>query len=109
MNKGHARKLPAVSQTADGERASDRQDLLALRGGGKLRICAWCRRVPLRPDCWVEAEAVLHALKSVSKEMIAQATHGVCPDCFDAFLAGKHTAGALAAGSHVSHFASASA
>jgi hypothetical protein len=52
---------------------------------GKLRICAWCQRIPLREDHWVE----VHRSELIVREMVDQATHGICPDCFNAFISGR--------------------
>jgi hypothetical protein len=51
-----------------------------------LRVCAWCRRIPLEPDFWVKMEEAVQVWPLLSPDMLKRATHGVCPECKDAFL-----------------------
>jgi len=62
------------------------------RQGGVLRICAWCQRVPLGRDRWVDIDTAEQLLPFLSIAMLEEATHGVCPDCFFTFLSGTQTA-----------------
>jgi hypothetical protein len=89
LNQEPNRKLAAAVNSADGvglfgptpESASRRQD-------GVLRRCAWCQRIPVGLDVWVKEEEALQILPFLSPEMLAEATHGVCPECFYSFLNG---------------------
>jgi hypothetical protein len=36
-------------------------------------VCAWCERVRTRAGRWEELEA--------AEREVAEATHGICPDC----------------------------
>jgi len=87
--------------------ARDAQAFTELQREGKLRICAWCRKVPVREDYWVDVDAVRNMSGFISAEMIDQATHGVCPDCFAAFIAGRQRTQAPSAPAQSSQFVSA--
>jgi len=63
----------------------------SIRGDGALKICAWCRRIPLGPNQWVHVEDALLTMQNFSRQMLIKATHGVCPECFRDFLAGRQT------------------
>jgi hypothetical protein len=102
MNERFEQEFSGATEVASGTRAfTERQVEATLLGEGKLRICAWCRKVPLGKDYWVDIDAVLHALEWVSQEMVDQATHGICPDCFNAFLSQRPTAGKSSAAAEV--------
>ena len=53
---------------------------------GMLRICAWCKRIPLGLDLWVGIDEAEDLLPVFNLAMLEEATHGVCPDCYRAFL-----------------------
>ena len=71
--------------------APDCRDSSPLRQG-MLRICAWCQRVPVGLNFWVQIDQAEQLLPFLSLAMIEEATHGVCPDCYHEFLYGKQTA-----------------
>ena len=52
-------------------------------------------------DRWMHLDEVLLTLRAISRKMMEEATHGVCPDCFNDFLSGicppkKSSAAAIA-------------
>lgn len=99
MNERFEPEFSGAPEIAGGVRVhtARRADSM-LQGEGRLRICAWCRRVPLGEDHWVK-------LKLVSQEMVDQATYGVCPDCYSDFLSGMSGTGPYSAAAEVSKFA----
>lgn len=46
-----------------------------------LRICGWCKRVPLAGDRWVEIEEALAHLDSLDRVPVPALSHGICPRC----------------------------
>jgi hypothetical protein len=108
MNERFEPEFSGAPEIAGGVRvhAARRADS-TLQGEGRLRICAWCRRVPLREDHWVKLDLVSCALKMVSQGMVDQATYGVCPDCFNDFLSGMSETGSYSAAAEVSNFTTA--
>jgi len=62
-----------------GKSACQRQD-------GVLRRCAWCQRIPVGLNVWLKIEEAMERLPFISPKMLGEATHGICPECFDAFL-----------------------
>ena len=86
-------KLAAAVDTADSVNLFGlTQGDSSRRYQGALRICAWCQRIPLRQDFWVEIEKAEQMLPFFSLAMLEEATHGVCPECYRAFLSGNQTA-----------------
>lgn len=56
-------------------------DRTSPRSGQLLRICAWCKRVPLPDGQWVEAEEAMNRLDLFDAPALPQLTHGICPGC----------------------------
>lgn len=56
-------------------------------GNGLLTICAWCKRVRLPEDAWVEVEDAVDALNLFEGALLPGLTHGVCPTCSETILA----------------------
>ena len=53
-----------------------------------IRMCSWCKRVPLPDGGWVEVEqalGVLHLFESSGP--LPAISHGICPECMDKMLA----------------------
>jgi hypothetical protein len=47
------------------------------RGGEVVLVrCAWCERIRIAPDEWVEAGG------AVAAHALDEASHGICPACF---------------------------
>lgn len=53
----------------------------APRGGSLIRMCGWCKRLPLPTGRWVEVEEALHALDILDRTPLPSISHGICPDC----------------------------
>lgn len=53
----------------------------ARRSRQLLRICAWCKRVPMADGRWVEVEEALDRLDLLDAAVLPQLTHGICPAC----------------------------
>jgi len=72
---------------------------------GLVVACAWCNRVRLGVDRWVEIEEAVHALELFEGTHVAAVSHGMCPACYSAVaevldnpaagVAGTVTVGAL--------------
>ena len=92
MKEGQNRETVTVAETASGMGPLDLPPKGSfMRKDGVLKICAWCRRIPLGPNHWVHVEEVPLTLEFFPKNMVGGATHGVCPDCFHDFLSGRQT------------------
>jgi hypothetical protein len=52
-----------------------------------IRICGWCKRVPLASDRWVEIEEALPHLDPLDKGPVPALSHGICPRCEQTMLA----------------------
>lgn len=46
-----------------------------------LRICGWCKRIPLPDQRWVEIEDALGQLDALDRAPAPLLSHGICPDC----------------------------
>jgi len=46
-----------------------------------VTICAWCERVAVPPDGWLEMEAAIAVLPVLAEARPPQLTHGVCEVC----------------------------
>lgn len=51
----------------------------APRKGPLLRMCAWCRRVDIGDDTWVEVEDAIAILNLFENDNLPPLTHTVCP------------------------------
>jgi hypothetical protein len=53
-----------------------------------IRMCGWCKRVPLPGDVWVEVEQALDALHLFGASgPLPAISHGICPACMDKLIA----------------------
>jgi hypothetical protein len=57
----------------------------------------------------VDADSVAQVVELISQEIVDEATHGICPDCFNHFLSGRRKTSTYFPAAEVSRFASASA
>jgi len=57
------------------------------RSGDFVRVCAWCQRVAVDVDQWVEVEEAVNLLGILDADLLPQLTHGMCADCEIDFLA----------------------
>lgn len=48
---------------------------------GLIRMCGWCKRLPLPTGEWVEVETALSALDLLDASPPPAITHGMCPEC----------------------------
>ncbi len=67
----HAESRPAVRLL---DRASERNDQF-------VRVCAWCDRVAVGPEEWVDAEEAVNRLGLLLAERLPALTHGMCASC----------------------------
>jgi hypothetical protein len=51
------------------------------RSGDPLRICSWCKRVPLPGGPWVEIEDAVAQLAILDTGPLPALSHGICPSC----------------------------
>ena len=58
----------------------------ANRGETLLLRCAWCSRMKL-DDEWLALEQISGSRTPLTADLRTGASHGICPDCFDAELA----------------------
>jgi hypothetical protein len=50
-----------------------------------VRVCAWCKRVELPADTWIEPEGAMSALSLFDCPAFPGLTHGMCPRCYGVF------------------------
>jgi hypothetical protein len=50
-----------------------------------VRVCAWCKRVELPADTWIEPEAAVSAFSLFDCPVFPGLTHGMCPRCYGVF------------------------
>jgi hypothetical protein len=50
-----------------------------------MRVCAWCKRVEMPADVWIEPEEVVSALSLFDCPTFPGLTHGMCPRCYGVF------------------------
>ena len=50
-----------------------------------VRVCAWCKRVELPADTWIEPEEAVSALSLFDCPAFPGLTHGMCPRCYSVF------------------------
>lgn len=67
-----ARRITALAQLL---REAGRGERLILR-------CAWCGRFKIG-DEWLHLDAVGGGEQSITASLVAAASHGICPRCFD--------------------------
>lgn len=52
-----------------------------------VRICGWCKRLPLPDGSWVEVEAAVDRLDLLDSPVLPTLSHGMCPDCYRTLMA----------------------
>ena len=50
-----------------------------------VRVCAWCKRVELPVDTWIEPWEAVSALSVFDCPAFPGLTHGMCPRCYSVF------------------------
>jgi hypothetical protein len=53
----------------------------APRGDDIVRICGWCKRVPIGSH-WVEVDEAVTRLRLFDAPRLPRLSHGICPECF---------------------------
>jgi hypothetical protein len=53
-------------------------------GPGTVRMCGWCKRVPLPDGGWVEIEDATPVLAILDRVPPPAISHGMCPACYTA-------------------------
>lgn len=54
------------------------------RGSDTIRMCGWCKRVPLPTGDWVEIEDAIPVLTVLDRVPPPAISHGMCPACYGA-------------------------
>jgi hypothetical protein len=54
----------------------------ALAGKVSIRRCAWCERFDVGGE-WLHLDAIGDGQQQIAASLLARATHGICPHCFD--------------------------
>lgn len=58
----------------------------AARSNTIIRMCSWCKRLPLPDGRWVEVEEAVHHLDLLDSPVLPTISHGMCPDCYRAVM-----------------------
>jgi hypothetical protein len=74
----------AQSLRADARRISDLAQLLRDAHASRILLtrCAWCQRLKVG-DQWLHLEGVGEGQTRIATSLAKNASHGICPDCFD--------------------------
>jgi len=72
-------------------------DETAPRSEDLVRICGWCKRVPLPGGDWVEVEHAMRELGLLERSTLPRLSHGICPTCSARLEAQLETLGPTAA------------
>lgn len=56
-------------------------DPTVARSGDLLRMCSWCKRVPVAAEEWVEVEVAVQRIGWRQLQEMPAITHGICPTC----------------------------
>ncbi len=56
------------------------------REDGLLRICGWCKRIPMPSGAWVEVEEAITTLGLFGRPTLPRLSHGICERCAAAML-----------------------
>lgn len=83
IRKGPNDKIELISELV---REEDRphQGLLdpaSARSGEFLRMCSWCKTVPVSEGDWVEVEAAVRRLDLFDARELPKISHTICPAC----------------------------
>ena len=52
----------------------------AVRSGPLLRICGWCKKIPIGVR-WVEIEEAISEMHLFENAALPRLTHGICEEC----------------------------
>lgn len=53
------------------------------RSEAMLVVCAWCNRIQVRPQEWMEVELAIDQLNLFEADRLPQVSHGICNDCLE--------------------------
>ena len=53
------------------------------RSEAMLVVCAWCNRIRVSPDQWMEVELAIDQLNLFAADRLPQVSHGICTDCLE--------------------------
>lgn len=63
------------------------------QSGDLIRMCSWCKRLPLDDESWVEVEEAVEKLRVFDAPgPLPAITHGICPECLAKVLGVADTA-----------------
>lgn len=68
------------------------------RREGMVRMCSWCKRLPVPSGEWLEVEEAMKVLDILDTAPLPAITHGICPQCYEGVLAAPGPAEAGGAG-----------
>jgi hypothetical protein len=54
---------------------------------GMVRMCSWCKRLPVPSGEWVEVEDAVKVLDLLDTTPLPAITHGICPPCYEGVMA----------------------
>ncbi len=54
---------------------------------GMVRMCSWCKRLPVPSGEWLEVEDAVKVLDLLDAAPLPAITHGICPQCYEGLLA----------------------
>ena len=54
---------------------------------GLVRMCSWCKRLPVPTGEWLEVEDAMKVLDLLDTTPLPAITHGICPQCNEGVLA----------------------
>lgn len=53
------------------------------RSEAMLVVCAWCNRIQVSPQEWMEVELAIDQLNLFEADRMPQVSHGICNDCLE--------------------------
>jgi hypothetical protein len=56
------------------------------RSTAELNMCAWCKRVQLSADRWLDVEDAVETLALFETVRLPLLSHGVCPPCYERLM-----------------------
>lgn len=57
-------------------------DPILPRNGELLKMCGWCKKIPLPDDRWLEIEDAVRELSLFESPSLPQISHAMCPACY---------------------------
>ena len=54
---------------------------------GMVRMCSWCKRLPVPSGEWLEVEDAVKVLDLLDSAPLPAITHGICPQCYEGVMA----------------------